>query len=155
MGKDRPYRRSQSCSCIIMGTAEKSENFAVMEFVNPVIIDIFSHYCGNSALADIVSPDGNIKMRFHVSPDIITPTSAEQVLSLMYALLESNPDSPAGKVYVSHMTDILRETVYRLGQVIDAFRNVKMSVDTFDAQTNTRKHTEFSLSKTSSASTTN
>ena len=72
------------------------------------------------------------------------PNGCEQVLSLLYALLESNPGLPMGRIYCEHQCEILRETVYRLFMVIDGFSSVKLTV------TNSSGVTETTLTHTKS-----
>ena len=128
---------------------EEMKNYAEMEFINPIVIDIFSHFADNSVMAGVVSENGTLRMRFKVSPDIVPPTSSEQILSLMFALFESNPDTPMGKCYMENQTAILRETIYRLGQVMDGFRDVRMTINVTDPETGSNKRTQFALTKTS------
>ncbi len=130
------------------------KNYAEIKFVNPVLIDIFQHYAENSVLASFVSENGEISMKFRLSQsEQEAPKSCEQVLSLLFALLESNSESPIGKVYEQNRTEILRETVLRLSHVLDGFGTVKLTMHTSvkvpgkEDQTVT-KHTEFTLNRT-------
>ena len=104
-----------------------SNDLAEIRFTNPILIDIFSHYASNSDMAAFVSQSGEIDMRFRLNGCEDPPKTCEQVLSLFYALLESNPESPAGRVFMAHQTAVLRETVYRLTQVIDGFSSVHIT----------------------------
>jgi hypothetical protein len=115
---------------------------AELRFTNPILIDIFSHYAENSEMAAFISPSGEIDMRFRLNDPTEPPKTCEQVLSLFYALLESNPESPAGRVFMRSQREILRETVYRLMQVIDGFGSVKVSLSTGQG------HTEFTITRT-------
>ena len=130
------------------------KNYAEIKFTNAVLIDIFSHYADNSAMAGIVSPDGAFRMKFRVTPPVDPPKDTEQLLSLIFALLESNAESPLGRVYMSHQRDILRETIYRLSHVIDSFSDVKMSVHTSvpvseGSDKEISSHSEFTLTRRS------
>ncbi len=127
---------------------DKLKNYAEISFTNPILLDIFGHYMTNSVLASFVSESGIVSLKFRVNPPVDPPKSCEQVLSLLYALLESNPESAAGQAYNEHMKDILRETLYRLAFVLDGFGDVKMSIHTFE--NGITKHTEFTLSKSRS-----
>lgn len=101
---------------------------AEMRFINPILIDIFSHYADNSTMAGFVGEDGTISLKFRTEEEFEAPKGCEQVLSLLYALLESNPGLPMGRIYCEHQCEILRETVYRLFMVIDGFSSVKLTV---------------------------
>lgn len=125
---------------------DKLKNYAVISFTNPILLDIFGHYMKNSVLASFVSESGVVNLKFRVKPPVDPPKSCEQVLSLIYALLESNPESPAGKAYSEHMKEILRETLYRLAFVLDGFGDVKLSIHT--SENGVEQHTEFTLTKT-------
>ena len=135
-------------------------NYAEIRFINAVLIDIFSHYADNSAMAEIVAPDGTVHMKFRVKPPVDPPRDTEQLLSLIFALLESNGESPMGKVYIEHQREILRETIYRLSHVIDSFSDVKMSVYTSVPSADgsgreVESHTEFTLTRRSNSHTEN
>lgn len=128
------------------------KNYAEISFSNPILIDIFSHYMKNSVLASFVSDSGKISLTFKVNPPVETPKNCEQVLGLLYALLESNGDTAAGQAYNEHMTDILRETLYRLTLVLDGFTDVRMSIHTTEGADGAEdkeitRHTEFTLSR--------
>lgn len=130
---------------------DKLENYAEIVFTNPVIIDIFSRYTTNSVLASFVNRDGSIRMRFRVAPPVEPPKSCEQVLSLMYALFESNPSSKLGEIFLKNQTAILRETVYRLSQVLDGFSDVKLSIHTKAPDSDLCTHTECTITRTTSS----
>lgn len=130
------------------------KNYAEIKFTNAVLIDIFSHYADNSAMAGIVSPDGTFRMKFRGTPPVDPPKDTEQLLSLIFALLESNAESALGRVYMSHQRDILRETIYRLSHVIDSFSDVKMSIHTSvpvseGSDKEISSHSEFTLTRRS------
>ena len=110
---------------------------AEISFSNPVLIDIFSHYADNSTMAGIVGEDGVIRLKFRIDEEFQAPKGYEQVLSLLYALLESNPGLPMGRIYNENQRDILRETVYRLYMVLDGFNSVKLSVTSAGGRTET------------------
>ena len=129
------------------------KNYAEIRFTNAVLIDIFSRYADNSAMAEMVAPDGTVHIRFRVNPPVDPPRDTEQLLSLLFALLESNGESAMGRVYMNHQRDILREVIYRLSHVIDSFSDVKMSIHTSVPAGGTGKevssHTEFTLTRRS------
>ena len=133
---------------------DKLKNYAEIRFTNAVLIDIFSHYSDNAAMAEFVSADGSVNIRFRIQPPLDPPKSSEQVLSLMFALFESNAESSMGKAYMSHQKEILRETMLRLSHVIDSFSDIKMSIHTSlpvegDNDKNIESHTEFTLTRSS------
>ena len=101
------------------------KNYAEIRFTNAVLIDIFSRYADNSAMAEMVAPDGTVHIRFRVNPPVDPPRDTEQLLSLLFALLESNGESAMGRVYMNHQRDILREVIYRLSHVITSLRAVR------------------------------
>ena len=131
------------------------KNYAEITFVNPVLLDIFQHYAENSVLASFVSENGEVNMKFQLNDSRDeAPKSCEQVLSLLFALFESNPESPIGRIYVQYRTEILRETVLRLSHVLDGFGTVKLSmhrsVVTPGENGIVTKHTEFVLNRSKS-----
>ena len=99
-------------------------------------------------MAGFVGTDGVIRLRFRTADEFEPPKGCEQVLSLLYALLESNPDTPMGRIYVQHQREILRETVYRLFMVLDGFSSVRMSQISEDPVSGLTNRTEFTLSQT-------
>ena len=135
------------------------ENYAELKFTNAVLIDIFSRYASNSEMAEFVAEDGSIDMKFKMINGVMeTPKCCEQVLSLMYALFECNPQSTIGRIYAAHKVDILRETVYRLAMLLDGFSDIKLTIHstTQDKNDQTQKistHTEFTLEKSRTTET--
>ncbi len=128
------------------------KNYAEIRMTNAAIIDIFSHYADNSALAEIVSEDGSINLKFKLNSIVEPPTCCEHVLSLLFALFESNPESSIGKIYIANQTEILRETVYRLAQVMDSFSDVKISMhltkpNEKNPDAEITQHTEFTITR--------
>lgn len=121
---------------------------AEMSFSNPILIDIFSHYADNSTMAGFVGEDGMIRLRFRTAEDFEAPKGCEQILSLLYALLESNPELPMGRIYAEHQREILRETIYRLFMVLDGFNNVKLSVTVKAPDSDNSTRTEYTLTRT-------
>jgi hypothetical protein len=108
---------------------EELRNYLVLKFTNAVFIEIFGRYASNSEMAEFVAEDGSVSMTFRMVNGILdTPATCEETLSLMYVLFETNPDSAVGKVYRAHQREILRETLYRLSQVLDGFSDIRMIV---------------------------
>ncbi|MBO5318490.1 MAG: hypothetical protein J6B01_01610 [Ruminococcus sp.] len=133
------------------------KNYAEIHMTNAALIDIFSHYADNSALAEIVSEDGSINLKFKLNSSVEPPTCCEHVLSLLFALFESNPESSIGKIYIANQNAILRETVYRLAQVMDSFSDVKISMHSTkpngkNPDAEITQHTEFTITKTTTKS---
>lgn len=137
---------------------DKLKNYAHIRFTNAVLIDIFSHYADNAAMAGFVSADGSVDIRFRAEPPLDPPRNSEQVLSLMFALFESNADSIMGRAYMAHQKEILRETMLRLSHVIDSFSDIKMSINTSvpvagEPGKEIESHTEFTLTKSKASRT--
>ena len=135
------------------------ENYAELKFTNAVLIDIFSRYASNSEMAEFVADDGSIDMKFKMINGVMeTPKCCEQVVSLMYALFECNPQSTIGRIYAAHKVDILRETVYRLAMLLDGFSDIRLTIhstaqDKNDPTQMISTHTEFTLAKSRSTET--
>lgn len=123
------------------------KDYAEITFTNPVIIDIFSRYTDNSVLASFVDRDGSIRVKFRIKSPIEPPKSCEQVLSLLYALLESNPGSKIGEVYIKNQQAILRETLYQLAQVLDGFSDIKLVIHVTQPDSDIFTHTECTITR--------
>ncbi|WP_019678070.1 hypothetical protein [Ruminococcus flavefaciens] len=127
------------------------ENYAELKFTNAMLLDIFSRYATNFELAEFVADDGSVDMKFKMINGVMeTPKSCEHVLSLMFALFESNPQSAVGRIYMAHQTEILREVVYRLSMVLESFSDIRLTVhsvapDEDDPSKKRATHTEFKL----------
>ena len=68
------------------------KNYAEIRFTNPIFIDIFSKFADNSVMAGIVSENGEIELRFdNTDGPIGKPSCCEHILSILYALMGSNP----------------------------------------------------------------
>ncbi len=111
------------------------KNYCEIHFTNAVILEIFGKYASNSEMAEFVSEDGSITLRFGMTRAALkAPDTCEQVLSLIYALFECNPDSTIGRIYVENQKEILRETVYRLLEVLDSFSDVRITMHSFTVE---------------------
>lgn len=124
---------------------------------NAVLIEIFSRYAENYVLAEFIAPDGTINLKFRMNSPVEPPTCCEHILSLLFALFESNPDTSVGRIYMSNQKEILRETVYRLAQVMDSFSDVRLSMhivkkDEENPGKDITQHTEFTITRTTSKS---
>ena len=49
---------------------------------------------------------------------------------MVFSLLEQNPETPVGKVYMGNQTEILHRTMLNLSEVINSFRNIEVAVVT-------------------------
>lgn len=128
------------------------KNYAELSFINPILIDVLGHHISNSVLASFVSEKGVVRLKFRITPGTVAPTNCEQVISLLFALIESNPESPLGAAYAEKRADILSETVLRLSHVLDGFGKVKIDLHTTEKSpaapyTEVQKHTEFTLER--------
>ena len=130
------------------------ENYIELRFTNAMLLDIFSRYASNSDMAEFVDENGSVYMRFRMVNGVLEPPkNCEEVLSMLYILFETNPHSPAGRVYAAHQTEILRETVFRLSVVLESFSDVRMTIsyavpDEKDPSNSRTTHTEFTLTRT-------
>ena len=70
----------------------EQENRVSIRFTNALFIEIFGRYASNSEMAEFIAPDGSVELDcLMVNGVIDPPKSCEQMLSLMYALFETNP----------------------------------------------------------------
>lgn len=134
---------------------DELKNYAEISFSNPILLDVFGNYMENSVLASFVSQNGTLHLKFKVNPPVEPPKNCEQVLSLLFALLESNTDSRVGQAYAAKRLDIMRDTIFRLSQILDGFSSVRMTIHTTEMSPDNpdaevTKHTEFTLNRTKS-----
>ena len=107
-------------------------------------------------MAELIAEDGSVTMKFKMINGVLdTPKTTEQFVSLKYIRFEANQKSPAGRIFMSHQRDILRETVFRLQQVIDGFSDIHMTIHSErpnkdDNSKSDVTHTEYSLTMTKS-----
>lgn len=107
----------------------ESFNYAEIRFTNPILIDIFSRYADNSVMAELISDNGEFVLKFKAYVESEPPKCCEHVLSLLFALLESNPQSQIGRIYLENKAGILGETIFCLAQVLDGFSSVKLAAE--------------------------
>lgn len=107
----------------------ESFNYAEIRFTNPILIDIFSRYADNSVMAELISESGEFVLKFKAYVESEPPKCCEHVLSLFFALIESNPQSQIGRIYMENKVSILSETIFRLAQVLDGFSYVKLAAE--------------------------
>lgn len=127
---------------------------AELSFTNPIITDILGRYADNSVMAGIIGSDGVMRMKFRLESDLGPVNTCEQVLSLLFALLESNPDSPIGKVYMQNRCEIMRETLLRLNTVLDGFSRAEVLYIQAIPGTDKYKQTKYSIKRTKTKNTT-
>ncbi len=133
---------------------EELKNYAVMRFSNPILIDILGKRIPNTVMASLVSETGEFKMKFRIAGgELEPPKNCENVISLFFALAESNPESPLGKAYFEHRSEILLDTVLMLSQLIDGFTEVKIlfhytRVSKDDPEKEIVTETNFTLNRT-------
>jgi hypothetical protein len=128
-------------------------NYANLVFSNPVLIDIFSHHIENSVLASFIDKSGNFRMKFGISsPTEKLPATCEEILSLLFLLLESDKDGVVGKAYAEKRAEIMYETLLHLKKAIDGFTNAKLIIHTTEPSpdtpdVNVEKHTEIVIER--------
>lgn len=133
---------------------EELKNYAVMRFSNPILIDILGKRIPNAVMAALVSESGEFKMKFRINGGELEPLkNCENVISLFFALAESNPDSPLGKAYSEHKSEILLDAVLMLSQLLDGFTEVKIlfhytTASKDDPEKEFVKETNFTLNRT-------
>jgi len=108
----------------------------------------------NQAFAEIlhVAEYGKYNLKLETNEQVNSPRSAVDVLSMVFNLLEKNPETPAGRVYMGNQTEILHRTMLNLSEVIDSFRDIEVAVTTTteDAEGNiseTRAVTNITISE--------
>ena len=131
------------------------KNYAEMSFSNPILLDVFGRYMENSVLVSFVSQNGTLNLKFRVNPPVEPPKNCEQVLSLLFALLESDTDGSVGRAYASKRLEILRDTIFSLSHILDGFSSVRLTIHTTERSpenpdAEVTKHTEFTLNRTKS-----
>jgi hypothetical protein len=137
----------------------EQENRIRIRFTNPVFIDIFGRYASNHELAGIVAEDGSADLDFVLQEGAPQPPkSCEQVLSLLYALLETDTQSAVGRIYRDNQLNILRESMYRLSEMLEGFSDVRLTMDITAPDKNdpgkkVTSHTEFTLTRTKTSHT--
>ncbi|MCM1314995.1 MAG: hypothetical protein NC205_07895 [Prevotella sp.] len=84
----------------------------------------------NEVLADIlhISDFGKYSLKFDTDEIIQPPRNSVDVLSMLFALLEKNPETPAGRVYTGNQAEILHRTMSNLSAVINAFGNIEVTI---------------------------
>ncbi|MBQ8297085.1 MAG: hypothetical protein IJX77_04810 [Ruminococcus sp.] len=137
---------------------DEMKNYTEFSFSNPILIDVFGNYMENAMLASFVSHNGTISLKLEVTPPAAPPKNCEDVLSLLFNMLESSEDTAVGQAYSAKKTEIMRETLLRLSQVLDGFSDVNLVLHTTEQSPENpdekiTKHTEFKLHRTKSETT--
>lgn len=92
-------------------------NYAEIKFENDVLADILH-----------VSEFGRYSLRFESAETLQPPRNSVDVLTMLFTLLEENPETPAGRVYMGNQTEILHRTMTELSGVIEAFVSIEVTV---------------------------
>lgn len=139
---------------------EELKNYTEIHTTNAVLIDILSRYAENSALAEFVAEDGSINLKLNLTTPVDVPSDCEQAISFMFNVIEQNPDTTIGKIYLANQKDILRDLVCELSRLMDGFSNIKITIHTTlpdekNPEAEVSQHTEFTLSKSKSTTVEN
>lgn len=78
----------------------------------------------------------------------------------MFTVIEQNPDTTIGKIYLANQKDILRDVVCELSKLMNGFSNMKIIIHTIlpdenNPEAEVSKHTEFTLSRSRSTAVEN
>ncbi len=84
----------------------------------------------NPALAEIlhIGDYGKYNLKFKSDEPVESPKNASDVISMLFSLLENNPDMPESRVYMGNQTEILHRTVLNLSEIIDAFKDIEVVI---------------------------
>ena len=84
----------------------------------------------NDILADIIhiSDFGKYLVKFDTERVIQPPKNAVDVLGMLFSLLEENPETPQGRVYLGNQQEILHRTITSLPEVISNFNNIEVII---------------------------
>ena len=109
----------------------------------------------NDILADIlhISDFGKYLIKLDTERVIQPPKNAVDVLGMLFTLLEENPETPQGRVYLGNQQEILHRTVTNIPQVINDFNNIEViiTINTEDENGNiisTQSVTNITVSET-------
>lgn len=139
---------------------DELRNYTEIHTTNAVLIDILSRYAENSALAEFVAEDGSINLKLSLTPPVDIPSDCEQAISFIFNVIEQNPDTTIGKIYLANQKDILRDVVCGLSKFMDGFSNIKITIHTTlpdekNPEAEVSQHTEFTLSRSKSTAVEN
>lgn len=129
------------------------KNYAELSFSNPILLEIFEKYMSNSLLVSFVDQSGIIKLRFRIESSVNVPKNCEDVLSLLFLLMEENKELPIGMEYELKKTEIVSSVILDLSKVLEGFNSVKILLHTTTAdpennEAETTVDTEFTLNRT-------
>lgn len=95
------------------------KNYAEIKFENQAFSEILH-----------VAEYGKYNLKLDTVESVESPKNAVDVLSMVFTLLEKNPDTPAGRVYMGNQTEILHRTMLNLSEVINSFRDIEVIITT-------------------------
>ena len=114
----------------------------------------------NDILADIlhISDFGKYLIKLDTEEVIQPPKNSVDVLGMLFTLLEKNPDTPEGRVYIGNQAEILHRTMTNLPKVINSFNNIEIiiTINSEDENGNiieTKSVTNITVSETKEEST--
>ncbi len=119
------------------------KNRVEIRFENPVLAEILH-----------ISNYGKYDLKLESDEPIESPKNASDVISMLFSLLEKNPDMPESRVYMGNQADILHRTVINLSEIINAFGNIEVVVISISeapdgSEIETRTVTNITMSETS------
>lgn len=95
------------------------KNYVEIKFENEILADILH-----------ISDFGKYSLKLDSVTPAQSPRNVVDVLSMLFLLLEKNPDTPAGRVYMGNQQEILHRTMLSLSEVINSFGNIEVTVTT-------------------------
>ncbi len=116
------------------------KNYVEIRFENPVLAEILD-----------ISKNGKYDLKLDTVEPAKSPKNVEDVISMLFSLLEKNPDTPESRVYMGNQADILRRTVLGLSDIVNAFGNIEVVITSTEkapdgSETETRAVTNITVS---------
>lgn len=116
------------------------KNCVKIRFENPVLAEILD-----------ISKNGKFDLKLDTVEPVKSPKNVEDVISMLFSLLEKNPDTPESRVYMGNQADILRRTVLGLSDIVNAFGNIEVVITSTEkapdgSETETRALTNITVS---------
>lgn len=116
------------------------KNCVEIRFENPVLAEILD-----------ISKNGKFDLKLDTVEPVKSPKNVEDVISMLFSLLEKNPDTPESRVYMGNQADILRRTVLGLSDIVNAFGNIEVVITSTEkapdgSETETRAVTNITVS---------
>ncbi|MDE6665049.1 MAG: hypothetical protein K2K14_02520 [Ruminococcus sp.] len=93
------------------------KNYVEIRFENPVLAEILD-----------ISKNGKFDLKLDTVEPAKSPKNVEDVISMLFSLLEKNPDTPESRVYMGNQADILRRTVLGLSDIVNAFGDIEVVI---------------------------